>query len=132
MKFFLDNMFSAPEARSLAALFDGEHSAEHLCDRWPRGDASDEEWMRALQKEDGWVILTYDRAMTRQHGHLIELHRRSKNRAVFFAGWWATQRVTARHSRLLACFERLVRELERSEPGTVLHLGARGTKLRRL
>lgn len=129
MRFFLDNTFAPRAGRSLAAIFEGEHVVQHLRERWA-GDASDGVWLPALAQEGEWVILTHDRQMNRDHGYVIQACRRSNVLVVFLARSWATLTFLEQHAKLLMYFKRLLEQLDRSRPGTVLLLGPRGALTR--
>lgn len=47
-------------ARSLNALFDGEHQVTHIREKFGTGDLADEDWIRRLGNEGGWSVLSGD------------------------------------------------------------------------
>lgn len=61
MKLLLDNNLSPRMAKSLAALFDGEHEIIHIREKFGTGSLPDAEWIERLGKEGGWCVLSADR-----------------------------------------------------------------------
>lgn len=47
-------------ARSLNALFEGEHQIFHIREKFGTGDLADEDWIRRLGTEGGWSVLSGD------------------------------------------------------------------------
>ena len=59
MKFFFDNNLASKIARGLNGFVSPEHQVVHLKDRFP-ANTDDVDWMKALAKEEGWIIITAD------------------------------------------------------------------------
>jgi hypothetical protein len=99
LKLFLDNNLAPRIARSLHGLFDGEHHIVALRDMF-RGNASDIEWITALDQQGGWAALTRDlHIRTRPH----ERAALDRARIVFFflAGAWGSFSVEETAARLI-------------------------------
>lgn len=47
-------------ARSLNALFEGEHQITHIREKFGTGDLADEDWIKRLGTESGWSVLSGD------------------------------------------------------------------------
>ena len=65
MKFFLDNNSSPRISRALRELEDrDENPVVHLREKFT-ANTKDEEWMRQLGDEGGWVVVTCDTSISR-------------------------------------------------------------------
>lgn len=128
MKLFLDNNLAPRIARSLHALFDGEHQIVALCDMFRRS-APDVEWITALDQQGGWAALTRDlHIRTRPH----ERAALDRARIVFFflAGAWESFSVEETAVRLIRLVPKMAAQTELAERGRFeLPINA-GSKLR--
>ncbi|WP_284315895.1 DUF5615 family PIN-like protein [Labrys miyagiensis] len=64
MKVLFDENLSIRIARSLGALFEGEHEVVHIRDRFGTG-VKDAQWIEALSAEGRWIVISGDRRITR-------------------------------------------------------------------
>ena len=64
MKFLLDEHLSPALARGLNALFAGEHEVIGIRERFGP-NVEDVTWIETLSKEGRWVVISGDRAITR-------------------------------------------------------------------
>jgi hypothetical protein len=98
LKLLLDHNLAPRLAKSLQALFD-RHEIVALRDKFAI-DTPDAEWIRALDRERGWAVLTMDlRIRTRPHERAAV-----DNSAVvyfFLAGAWRKCSVEERAWRLI-------------------------------
>jgi hypothetical protein len=128
LKLFLDNMLAPRIARSLNALYDGEHHVAALRDMFP-ADAPDEQWIPALDRQGGWAVLTRDlRIRTRPH----ERAALDRARMVFFflGGAWEGFSVEETTARLIRLVPKMAAQTELAERGRFeLPINA-GSKLR--
>jgi hypothetical protein len=128
LKLFLDNNLAPRIARSLHALFDGEHHIVALRDMF-RTNAPDVEWITALDEQGGWAALTRDlHIRTKPH------ERAALDRAqiVFFflAGAWENFSVEETAARLIRLVPKMAAQTELAERGRFeLPINA-GSKLR--
>jgi hypothetical protein len=128
LKLFLDNNLAPRIARSLNALFDGEHLIVALPDMFRR-NASDVEWITALDQQGGWAVLTRDlHIRTRPHERAVL----DRARIVFFflAGAWESFSVEETAARLVRLVPKMAAQTELAERGRFeLPINA-GSKLR--
>ena len=69
MRFFIDNCIAKKIAQGVAIFASGtDQQVVHLTDHFPAG-ASDVEWIRALQDEGDWILISADPRISR---NLIE------------------------------------------------------------
>ncbi len=110
------------------ALFDGEHHIIALRDMF-HANASDVEWITALDQQGGWAALTRDlHIRTRPH----ERAALDRARIVFFflAGAWESFGVEATAARLIRLVPKMAAQTELAEGGRFeLPINA-GSKLR--
>jgi hypothetical protein len=59
MRFFLDNCLAIRHARALNEMVKPDHTFFHLQEKFPP-DAKDEDWIRALGREGGWIVISGD------------------------------------------------------------------------
>ena len=64
MKVLVDEHLPPALARSLHALFDGEHQIEHVRDKFGPG-VTDIKWIESLNAEGRWIVISADRRITR-------------------------------------------------------------------
>jgi PIN like domain len=106
LKLLLDNNFSPRVARCLQALFADDHEIIALRDKFAE-DTTDVEWIKTLDREGGWAVITRDlRIRTRPH------ERAALDRAnvVFFflAGAWRKSTVEDTAARLIRWVPKIV------------------------
>lgn len=92
MKFLLDNNLPPKLARAIHQLVEGEgHSVVALRDRFS-ADAVDEEWIRLLDREGDWVVISRDRYSKRMTSGAVERELLRGSSLVVFVldkGWRA-------------------------------------------
>lgn len=132
MKFLFDNNLSPALARAVDAIIErgpGGYRAFALRDRFPP-NAKDPDWIPALGREGGWVVVTADTAMRR-----VPEERRALTEArltvIALHGKWLSFDHWEIASRLFRYFPRLINEVEAVEPGTWIDVTVNG-KIRRL
>jgi hypothetical protein len=99
LKLLLDHNLSPRIAHCLEALFVGDHEIIALKDKFPI-DVADVDWIKELDKEGGWAVLTKDmRIRSRPH----ERAALDRSRIVYFflAGSWRRIGVEETASRLI-------------------------------
>jgi PIN like domain len=115
LKLLLDNNLAPRIARSLSALFDGQHHIIALRDRVPQ-NTPDVEWITALDREGGWAVLTRDlHIRTRPH----ERAALDRARIVFFflAGAWNNFGVEETAARLIRWLPKMAAQTDLAERG---------------
>jgi hypothetical protein len=99
LKLLLDHNLAPRLARCLQALFDKEHEIVALGEKFPV-DVADLDWIKTLDQEGGWAVLTKDlRLRTRPH----ERAALDRSRIVYFflAGSWRKYKVEETAARLI-------------------------------
>jgi len=86
LKLLLDNNLPPRVAHCLQALFEREHVIRALRD-WMAANTSDVEWIKALDQEGGWAVLTRD-LIIRTRPHERDALDRSRIVYFFLAGQW--------------------------------------------
>ena len=66
MKIFFDHCLSFTLAHALSSLFRDDHEIVALQDKFAR-DITDIEWIRALNQEGHWIVISGDLRITRNH-----------------------------------------------------------------
>lgn len=87
MRFFFDNCISSKLARAIHSLIEPDDAVVHLRDRWPAADThsvTDVEWISALGKEGGWIVVSGDLRIRTRPGER-EAFRAAKLTAFFMA-----------------------------------------------
>ncbi len=128
MKLLLDHNLSPRIARALQALFADDHSVVALRDKFP-ANVTDPEWIKKLDAEGGWAVLTKDlRIRTRPH----ERAALDRSRIVFFflSGSWTKCSVEETAWRLIRLVPKMAAQTDLAEQGRFdLPINA-GSKLR--
>lgn len=115
MKLLLDNNLAPRIARSLSALYDGEHEIIALRDRF-RADTADVDWINKLSDEGGWAVLTQDlHIRTRPH----ERAALDKANIVFFflASGWKTFKTEEATVRIIRSMSKIAAQVKLTESG---------------
>jgi hypothetical protein len=126
LKLLLDNNLPPRVAHCLQALFEREHVIRALRD-WMPGDVPDVEWIKSLDQDGGWAVLTRDlRIRTRPH----EREALDRSRIVYFflAGQWRRIGVEETASRLIRWVPKmavLVEQVERGRFELPINAGSR-------
>lgn len=127
MKLLLDHNLPPRLARCLQALFDKEHEIVALGGKFPV-DVADLDWIKALDQEGGWAVLTKDlRIRTRPH----ERAALDRSRIVYFflAGSWRKYKVEETAARLIRLVPLMAAQTKLVERGR-FELPIKGARLR--
>jgi hypothetical protein len=128
LKLLLDNALSPRIAHCLHALFEGDHCIVALRDKFA-ANATDVEWITALDQEGGWAVITRDlHIRTRPH----ERAALDKANIVFFflAGAWRKSAVEDTAARLIRWIPKIAAQTTLAASGRFeLPINA-GSKLR--
>lgn len=127
MKLLVDHNLSPAIPRALQHLFP-HHTFVALSDRFP-ADTDDVDWMRDLDHDSGWAVLTKDiRIQSRPHERLAL--DRSKIVFFFLSGGWRKFSVPETAARLIRLVPLMAKQVEIVERGRFeLPINA-GSKLR--
>jgi hypothetical protein len=127
LKLLLDHNLPPRLARCLQALFDREHKIVALGEKFPV-DVADLDWIKALDREGGWAVLTKDlRIRTRPH----ERAALDRSRIVYFflAGSWRKFKVEETAARLIRLVPLMSAQTKLVERGR-FELPIKGARLR--
>jgi hypothetical protein len=127
LKLLIDHNLSPALARSLEPLFP-EHHIVALRQKF-RVDATDLEWISALDAEGGWAALTKDlRIRTRPH----ERQALDNSKIVFFflGGSWKKYSVAESAARLIRLVPLMAKQSELADRGRFFLPINAGSKLR--
>jgi len=125
MKFLLDRYMPVRQAHALNALSSPEHSFVHLHDKFG-ADHPDEEWIRALANEGGWVLLSGD-ARTGSSPHECSAWRDSGLAIFCLSRGWSKMTAVEQHARLAVLLPKIVEKAERASPGCGYTILVNGT-----
>jgi hypothetical protein len=116
MNFLLDNSLAVRHARALNEMVKPDHSFTHVVDKF--GPATtDEEWIRALVSERGWIVLSGDyRAAA--NPHQLRAWRESGLTVFFLGEQWLKTPPLQQHSRLALILDDLIEHAQRARPGS--------------
>jgi hypothetical protein len=123
----MDHNLSPRLAKALAVLF-VDHEIVALRDKFPQ-DATDIDWIAALDREGGWAVLTKDLRI-RQRPHERAALDRSRIVYFFLAGAWMKCTVEETAARLIRLIPKMAAQTDLADRGRFeLPINA-GSKLR--
>lgn len=121
MRAILDNNLSWRLAAALNVLVDAEgHEVRHLTEKFP-SNAPDIEWITALGKEGGWVIISADRRIHKNH-HEREVWWQSGLTVFFLGKAWRRIANMERAWRLIRWWPRIIEQAELVQPGAAFEI----------
>lgn len=127
MKVLIDENLPPALAKALAALFVGEHQIQHLRERYGPS-VTDEEWIKDLHKEGGWVVISGDRRITRNHAE--QQFFKSSNLVGSFLSKGLNKAPTIKKmERLMALWSTIEKQASLVSGGAMFELPMRSTKL---
>jgi len=100
LKIMIDENLPPALARALSALFKGKHDVIHIRDRFGPG-ITDTEWMKALNKEGSWIIISGDRRIKKNKAER-QVFQSSKLIGFFLASALQRSPITKQMERLMA------------------------------
>jgi hypothetical protein len=130
VKVIIDENLPTALAGALNALFSGEHEIRHLRERF--GPAvRDVDWIRALNEEGGWIIISGDRRITRSRA---EYHAFRTPRLVgfFLSKGLNKAKLTKKMERLMALWETIETQAMLVQGGAMFVLPMKSTRLQQL
>lgn len=129
MKLFVDHNISFRVARAAHAIFEPDHEAVALRDKFPAG-ISDVEYIQALDAEGGWAVLTLDTGIRNRPAERAALLT-SKLTFFFLAPGWQAFTVPEQAVRLIRSWPKMVQYFEGVAGGALVELPVNpGSKLR--
>jgi hypothetical protein len=130
VKVLVDENLSPALARSLNALFAGEHEIIHIRDKFGPG-VKDVDWMRRLSAEGRWIIISGDRRITRNRAE-YETFRNSRLVGFFLSRGLNKSSVIKQMERLLALWVVIEQQAGIVAGGAMFELPMKSTKLQQL
>lgn len=128
MKFFLDNCISPRFARALKILAEvQQYEITHLAEKFDRSE-KDENWLKVLGIEGGWVIVSADPRISRGKAEQ-KAWRESGLTAFFFGHGWANMGYWKQAEAIVRWWPQIVLEATRAEPGTGYMIPLKGKEL---
>lgn len=118
MKFFFDNGLSPRLAAAFRVLLESEgHVVEHIHDRFPH-DIADIDWIRALAREEGWIVISRDARLLKNPHERQALAEAGLIVFVLATGWHHQKRWSITWN-LMRWWERIMRVAAQARTGTV-------------
>jgi hypothetical protein len=130
VKVIIDENLPPALAGALNALFSGEHEIRHLRERF--GPAvQDVDWIRALNEEGGWIIISGDRRITRSRAE-YHAFRTSRLVGFFLSKGLNKAKLTKKMERLMALWETIETQAMLVQGGAMFVLPMKSTRLQQL
>ena len=116
MRFFLDNCLAIRHARALHEMVRPDHSFTHLQDKFA-ADTKDEDWIRALGGEGGWIVVSGDYRIGKS-AHERRAWRESELTVFFLSKGWTNIPPLQQHSKLALILDDIIEQAQRARPGS--------------
>ena len=129
MKFFFDNHLAIKIAHGLSQMVEPEHSVVHLRDKFSANE-EDEIWMKALAREEGWIIVTADIRISR-NPHEVRAWKEAGHTVFFLKPGWTNIRFWEQANKFTRCFPEIIENATRAERGATFSVTVNG-KVERL
>lgn len=130
MKVLVDENLSPALARSLHALFNGDHLIIHVREKFDAG-ISDIEWIEALNSEGRWAVLSGDRRITRNRAE-YNAFRNSKLIGFFLSKGVYKSPVTRQAVRILTLWDTMCQLADNVEGGAMFELPMTSSRLQQM
>jgi hypothetical protein len=124
MRFFLDNCLAIRHARALNEMVKPEHSFTHLQDKFA-ADTKDEDWIRALGREGGWIIISGDYRIGKS-AHERRAWHESGLTAFFLSKGWTNIPPLQQHSKLALILDDIIEHAKGAKPGSGFSVAMNG------
>ncbi|WP_163265592.1 hypothetical protein [Chelativorans alearense] len=130
MKVLVDENMSPAIARSLDALFSGEHVVVHIRDKFGTG-VKDVDWIGRLSAEGRWIVVSGDRRITRNRAEYLAF-RSSRLVGFFLAKGLYKSPVIRQMERLLALWPVIEQQSSLVAGGALFELPMKSTRIKQL
>jgi len=130
LKVLVDENLPPALARSLDALFAGEHEIVHVLTRFGPG-VKDIEWIGKLSVEGRWIVISGDRRITRNKAE-YNAFRNSNLVAFFLSKGLYKSPVIKQMERILALWRTIETQAAIVQPGAMFELPMTSTKIRQM
>lgn len=129
MRFFLDNCLAIRHARALNEMVKPEHSFTHLQDKF-KADTKDEDWIRKLEEEGDWIIISGDYRIGKNAHERLAWHESMLN-VFFLSKGWMNIPPLQQHSKLALILDNIMEHAQKSKPGSGFSIAV-GGKIQRI
>jgi hypothetical protein len=130
VKVLIDENLSPALARSLAALFVGEHEVVHVRDRFG-ARVTDITWISQLSREGRWIVISGDRRITRNRAE-YGAFRASQMVGFFLARSLYKAPVVKQMERILALWPVIEKQTGLVAGGAIFELPMKSSRLKQL
>lgn len=130
MKVLIDENLPPALAKALAALFDGEHQVQHLRERYGPG-VRDEEWIKDLHREGGWIVISADRRITRNKAEQ-HLFKSSSLIGFFFSSGLQKADTCRKMERLMALWTTIETQATIVSGGAMFEIPTKTTRIKQI
>ncbi|MER9319963.1 hypothetical protein NKI31_31625 [Mesorhizobium sp. M0659] len=130
MKALVDENLSPALARSLNALFAGEHEIVHIREKFGPG-VKDVAWIGQLSTEGRWIVISGDRRITRNKVEYA-VFRSSRLVGFFLSKGLYKAPVVKQMERLLALWSTIEKQSEIVAGGAMFELPIKSTRIEQL
>ena len=124
MKFFLDNNLPPRTARALNCLLEPADTAVHLKDEFP-ADTPDVQWMQALARHSGLVIISGDVNISR-NPHEVRAWKEAGHTIFFLRNGWTHIQLWEQAAKLFHIFPDIVKRARKAKQGAGFMVPVRG------
>lgn len=124
MKFFFDNNLAPKIAKGLNVFVSPEHQVFHLKDKFA-ANAGDSDWMKALGKEENWVIVTADIHIGK-NPHEIAAWKEAGHTIFFLKPGWLKLSFWDQAHKFVKCFPEIIALAEQAKCGTSFIVSVNG------
>lgn len=129
MKFFLDNCISPKFGKALNILAEVQaYQIIHLSEKFDRA-ITDIEWIGALARESGWVIVSGDPRITRSRAERAAW-KEAGFTAFFFSDGWASRGYWNQAADIVIWWPKIVLEARRVRAGTGYLIPVKGKEMK--
>lgn len=130
MKVLVDENLSPAIARSLDALFGGDHQIAAIRDRFGPG-VKDIDWIRELSSEGRWIVISGDRRITRNRAEYAAF-RSSRLVGFFLSKGLYKSPVIKQMERLLALWPTIEKQSQLVAGGAMFELPMKSIRIEQI
>jgi hypothetical protein len=116
VRFLFDNCLAPKHAKAFNSLFEPEHQAVALRDRF-EPNTPDDVWLPKLAEEGDWIVISGDVRIGRS-SHEQKVWHDSKLTVFFLKKGWTNLPLLVQHAKLASCMEEIIKLAERAKRGS--------------
>jgi hypothetical protein len=124
VKFFFDNNLAPKIAKGLNCFVSPENEVIHLKDKFA-ASTEDADWMQALGREEGWIIVTADTRIGK-NPHEIEAWKQAGHTIFFLKPGWLKINFWDQAQKFVKCFPEIIKTAERAKRGESFSVSVNG------